>query len=333
LSQSMQRLALMILGPLLLVAAVLGYYLSNLGAATTDNAYVRQDKVSVSAEVGGAIIEVAIRENQRVAAGDLLFRIDPEPFALAVAEAKTALAAARARLEELEIEYATADVEIDRALEEIVYYEREYRRQLDLGKTKVTSESALEAAEHALFQARSRLAAARAEKEEARAALSTGGAPAGTYPAVEAARVRLEQAELNLARTEIRSPVNGVASQTERLQVGQLMVQGLPAVSIVKNEVSWIEANFKETDLANIRVGQAVTIKIDSYADKQLAGAVESIGAGTGSEFSILPAQNATGNWVKVTQRVPVRIALQEQPSMPLIAGLSAHVRVDTSGG
>ena len=130
---------------------------------------------------------------------------------------------------------------------------------------------------------------------------------------------------------EIRAPVAGIASQMERLQVGQLMVQGLPAISIVKTDVSWIEANFKETDIADIRVGQPVTIEIDSYPDLQFHGTVESLGAGTGSEFSILPAQNATGNWVKITQRVPVRITIDGPPEPPLIAGLSAYVRVDTS--
>ena len=330
-SQSVRRLALMLLGPLLISGAVVLYFVANVHAAATDNAYIQQDKVSVSAEVGGTIVEVAIRENQRVSAGDLLFRIDPEPYELAVAEAKAALASATARLEELEIRYATADIEIESAREEEAYYEREYQRQLNLGKTKVTSESTLQAAEHALSQARSRLAAARADKEKAKAALSTGGSASGINPEIEAARVRLEKAQLNLSRTAIRSPVTGIASQMERLQVGQLMVQGLPAVSIVKSDVSWVEANFKETDLAGIRVGQPATIKLDTYDDMEIFGTVESIGAGTGSEFSILPAQNATGNWVKVTQRVPVRIAINEMPSQPLIAGLSAHVRIDIS--
>jgi len=331
-TQSARRLILMIVGPLVVVAALSAYYLANLNVATTDNAYIQQDKVSVSAEVGGNVIEVAVRENQRVKAGDLLFRIDPEPFELAVNQAQAALASARAKLEELQVKYDTSEVDIKRAREEVAYYEREYDRQRDLDKTKLTSDSSLRAAEHDLSLARSRLAAALAEQEKAKAALSTGGSESGGNPAVEEARARLAQARLNLDRTEVRAPVDGIASQMDRLQVGQLMVQGLAAISIVKTGVSWVEANFKETDISDIRVGQPVSIKVDTYPDAKFQGRVESIGAGTGSEFSILPAQNATGNWVKITQRVPVRITIEGPPQEPpLIAGLSAYVRVDTS--
>lgn len=331
-TQSTRRLLLMVAGPLVVIAALLAYYLVNTNVASTDNAYVQQDKVSVSAEVGGTLVEVAVRENQQVKAGDLLFRIDPEPFVLAVDHAKAALAAAKANLEQLEVKYATAEVDIKRAHEEVAYYEREYARQLELDKNKLTSDSTLRAAEHDLLLARSRLATALAEQAKAKAALSTGGAQDGANPNVQEAQVQLAQAQLNLSRTEVRSPVDGIASQMDRLLVGQLMVQGLAAISIVKADVSWVEANFKETDIEGIRVGQPVSIDIDTYPDMAFHGTVESIGAGTGSEFSILPAQNATGNWVKITQRVPVRITIDSQPDgAPLIAGLSAHVRVDTS--
>jgi membrane fusion protein, multidrug efflux system len=125
--------------------------------------------------------------------------------------------------------------------------------------------------------------------------------------------------------------VAGVVSQADRLQIGQMMTQGLPAVSIVVSDRSWVEANFKETDLKNMHVGQPAELSLDAYPDMTLKGHIASIGAGTGSEFSVLPAQNANGNWVKVTQRIPVRIAIDSKTSRPLIAGLSTHVRVDTS--
>lgn len=330
-SQSFQRLALMIIGPALLFAVAAIYYVLNAHTVATDNAYIQQDKVSISAEVGGRIVAVTVRENQQVTAGDLLFRIDPEPYQLAVQEAEAAVASARARLEELETEYRTSNVEIDSALEDIAYFEREYRRQLELEKTSVTTQAALQAAEHALSEARSRLDTARADADKAQAALSTGGSVGGVNPAVQAAQVKLDQARLNLSRTDVRAPASGIVSQTDRLQVGQMMMQALPAVTIVKNEHSWIEANFKETDLEFLRVDQAVDIQIDTYPGLALSGRVESLGAGTGSEFSLLPAQNANANWVKVTQRVPVRISIDTQPQQPLIAGLSVHVRVDVS--
>jgi membrane fusion protein, multidrug efflux system len=140
-------------------------------------------------------------------------------------------------------------------------------------------------------------------------------------------RLSLAKALLDLSRTEVRSPLSGIISQADRLQVGQMMVSGLPAVSVVGIDQTWIEANFKETDLTNMRVGQRATIKFDAYPDLKLTGRVASIGAGTGSEFS---AQNANGNWVKVTQRVPVRVAIEGKSSRAMIAGLSAYVRIDT---
>jgi membrane fusion protein (multidrug efflux system) len=193
-----------------------------------------------------------------------------------------------------------------------------------------TTRARLQAAEHALSDARSRVATALANAIKARAALATGSAAPGVNPAIKAGEVQREQAMLNLSRTEVRAPVSGVVSQADRLQPGQMMVQGLPGVTIVASSKSWIEANFKETDLAKMRVGQPAEITFDAYPDLKVRGKVSSIGAGTGSEFSVLPAQNANGNWVKVTQRVPVRISITDKPKRAMIAGLSAHVRIDT---
>lgn len=330
-SQTFRRLTLMIIGPLALGTGCLIYFLVTAKYISTDNAYVQQDKVSVSAEVAGRVVEVAVHENQHVKAGDLLFRIDPEPYQLAVDEARAAVAKAKAHLDKLKTAYNTSNVDIDSAQEDIAYYKKEYQRQLRLQKTSVNTEADLQAAQHALEEARSSLASARADAAKAKAALSTGDSASGINPAVQAARVQLQKAKLNLARTRVYAPASGIVSQADRLQVGQLMMQALPAVTIVKNSVSWVEANFKETDLEHMRVGQPVTIDVDAYPDLNLKGRVASIGAGTGSEFSILPAQNANANWVKVTQRVPVRIAIDGQPDHPLIAGLSVYVRIDTS--
>ncbi|WP_237457468.1 HlyD family secretion protein [Pseudomaricurvus sp. HS19] len=327
-SQSIRRLTLMLGVPLLLAAGAGAYYFSGLSYATTDNAYVQQHKVGVSAEVGGRIVEVAVSENQRVEAGELLFRIDPEPYQLALQEAQAELANARARLEQLETDLQTSSVDIERAEEDVRFYEKELQRHLALAKTGVSTDAQLRAAEHALSAARSELATARADAAKARAALSTGSADNTVNPQVLAAQVKVARAQLNLARTEVRAPVGGIVSQSDRLQPGQLMMQGLSAVTIVDTGESWVEANFKETELNDIRIGQAVDIRVDAFPDHKLQGAVASIGAGTGSEFSILPAQNANANWVKVTQRVPVRIAINDaRPE--LIAGLSVHVRVD----
>ena len=182
------------------------------------------------------------------------------------------------------------------------------------------------------MQARARLRLAQAQQAEARARLATGAQVPGVLPALAAARAQRRAAELNLERTVVRAPIAGRVTQADRLQKGQQVVSGLPVVTIVANQHSYVEANFKETDLANMQAGQPARIRFDAYPGLTLKGHVASIGAGTGSEFSVLPAQNATGNWVKVTQRVPVRIAIDEPSPRQLIAGISSQVTVYTDG-
>lgn len=324
------RLALLGSVPLLLAGGATAYYIANDHYVSTDNAYVQQDKVSISAEVSGRIIDVAVRENDVVKAGDLLFRIDPAPYRIAIEQADATIAAAQVRVSSLQTEYQTTGVDIESAREDVAFYEKEYQRQSALMQDGFTTRARLQAAEHALSDARSRVASAQANATKARAALATGSAAPGINPAIKAGQAQREQALLNLSRTEIRAPVAGVVSQADRLQPGQMMVQGLPGVTIVASNKSWVKANFKETDLAHMRVGQPAEITFDAYPELKVRGKVSSIGAGTGSEFSVLPAQNANGNWVKVTQRVPVRIAITDKPKRAMIAGLSAHVRIDT---
>ena len=325
------RPVLMVSVPLALLAAGGAYYLANDHYVSTDNAYVQQDKVSVAAEVSGKIVEVLVRENQPVKAGQILFRIDPAPYRIAAAQADATIAQAQVRVTTLEADFQSRGVGIDKAREAVAFYTKEYQRQSALMQTGFTTKARLQEAEHALSEARSQLAAAEAEVQKARAALATGAAAPGVNPQVLAGQVQKQKALLDLSRTVVRAPVDGVVSQAERLQVGQTMVSGLPALTIVARSGTWVEANFKETDLNHMKVGQSAVLSFDAYPSLKLKGHVASIGAGTGSEFSVLPAQNANGNWVKVTQCVPVRIALDGQPARPLIAGLSTHVRIDTA--
>lgn len=318
--------------PLILLAIVGFFWLTSGRFASTDNAYVQHDKVSVSAEVAGRIVKVAVRENQRVRKGDLLFEIDPAPYRIAVAQADAAIANAQVELQTLRTSYAGTGADIQAARDSIVAAQEDYARQAELMKTGFTTRARLQQSEHGLEQARAALQRANADAAEARSKLATGAAVPGENPAIAAARVQREQALLNLSRTRIYAPADGIVSQSDRLQVGQQMMTGLPAVTIVTSDLSWVEANFKETDLNKMRVGQCAEVSFDAYPGLKLKGHVWSIGAGTGSEFSVLPAQNANGNWVKVTQRVPVRIAIDQKSSRALIAGLSSDVEVDLQG-
>lgn len=327
------RLIVMLSVPVLIIAGATIYWFSLQGKVTTDNAYVKQDKVSVSALVGGTIVDVLVRENQTVQAGALLFRIDPEPFQIELAGADANIATAQADLAALSQDSALSGADIGAAREDIAFAEATLARQKALWDRGFTTKADYEASQHAVAQAREALKLAQAQQAEARAKLANGAAVPGRNPRIASAEAQRAAAKLELSRTEIRAPAAGRIGQADRLQVGQQVVPNLPVLTLVGSQGTYVEANFKETDLADMRVGQQAEISFDAYPDLKLKGHVDSIGAGTNSEFSILPAQNASGNWVKVTQRVPVRIAIDEKSPREMIAGLSADVTVFTSKG
>jgi len=324
------RWALMLIVPLALALGAWLYWQSLAGKASTDNAYVKQDMVSVSAEVGGPITEVLVKDGDEVQAGQLLFRIDPEPFRLAIAEADARIAGAQANVTALKSDADLTGTDIAAARSDVGFAEARFERVRALREKGFSTKADYEAAEQAVVQARERVRQAEDRQREARARLASGAAVPGKNPQVAAAEASRATAQLSLRRTEVRAPVAGRIAQADRLQIGQQAVPNLPVLTLVRSGSTYVEANFKETDLADMSVGQRAEIRFDAYPDLVLKGRVASIGAGTGAEFSVLPAQNATGNWVKVTQRVPVRIAIEGQSPRRLIAGLSTEVTVFT---
>ncbi|WP_045679130.1 HlyD family secretion protein [Martelella endophytica] len=316
-----------------LLAVIGGYvYVKGGRVISTENAYVSQDQVKVVPQVSGEIVSVGPGENDIVEKGSLLFAIDDATYVNAVDQAKAAVASARLDVEKLKSAYLKAEAQRDTAQQaRDIARTREKRQKTLLGQGAV-SQTALDEADLTLRTAEG--AVVSAEQDVASAKASLGGDPdiaTDKHPEVMAALAKLSAAEIDLARTRVVAPADGIVTQTTSLRPGQYVSESSSVVTLVETGTTVIEANFKETELTHMRPGQPVDVTIDAYPDVTIRGTVESLGAGTGSAFSLIPAQNASGNWVKVVQRVPVRIALEpEDETPPLRVGMSALVEVDT---
>jgi membrane fusion protein, multidrug efflux system len=279
-----------------------------------------------------------VHDNQYVKQGQVLFRMDPRPYQIAVEQAKAALAGARLQIEALKATYKqkVATVKGDEAT--LAFNEREFERQQRLLTTGAASQAAFDQANHAYQMSEQNLAAA--QNDLANVLASLGGnpdIPVDQHPTVQGAQAALDKALLNLSYTVVRAPENGIVTKVDQLQPGD-WVQGVDTgaapttlFSLVSTDRIWVEANFKETELTHMHPGQTATIVVDTYPDRVFEARVESLSPGTGLTFALLPAENATGNWVKVVQRLPVRLSIADpDPQAPLHAGLSATVEVDT---
>ncbi|MCM5553010.1 HlyD family secretion protein [Pleomorphomonas sp. NRK KF1] len=317
--------------PLALVAAGGWYWVIGGRWASTDNAYVQQNKVLVAPEVEGRIAEVLVGQNQTVKPGDVLFRIDDAAYRIALEKADGAVALARLQVKELRTRLKDAELKAETARNTLAFQEVQFSRQEKLRQTGNATEAQYDSARHELDLARQAVAEAEQGVTDTLVALG-GDADIATdkHPSVLGALAAQDSARLDLKRSVVRAPTTGTVSQVGNLQVGQYIGSGSPVMAIIDTTSTWVEANFKETDLGHMRPGQPAELTFDAYPDVTIRGHIDSFGGGTGAIFSLLPAQNATGNWVKVVQRVPVRIALDEPTSLPLKAGLSVGVYVDT---
>lgn len=324
--RSWKRPVLMFSVPAILIVVGLYFWFTSGRTVSTDNAQVIAHVVNVAPEISGRVTEVYVSENQQVKKGDLLYRIDPEPFRIALMQAEAALGTARLQISEMRSGYSSKVADIGAKVSDFELARENFERQKELLARGFTTRARFDEARAALAAALSQRAVASADAETARAMLGRSGS--GGHPQIESAQAAVDKARLDLQRTEIRAPIDGVISQTDRLAPGAMAMQMLGNVSIVGGGAPWIEGNFKETQLAKIRPGQSAEVEIDAIPGRSFKAHVTGIGAGTGSEFSVLPAQNATGNWVKVTQRVPVRLSFDELPDRTIVSGWSAHVTV-----
>jgi membrane fusion protein (multidrug efflux system) len=316
-----------------MVAALVGLYWYAMSGryVATENAYVKADMVAISPDINGRVIAVEVAENQFVRQGDVLFRLDPEPFQIALDMAEAKMLAVRNDIEASRAEFHQIEAEIGEATERVRFHAQQAERQRGLQGRGISTEVQLEQAEVELMAARQRVVALQEKLRTVLAAL--GGDPASAaelHPLYRQAEAERGTAALDLDDAVVRAPLDGVVSRM-RLQPGEWLEEGEPAFSIINPATTWIEANLKETQLEHVEVGQQVEIEVDAYPAALWLGKVASISPATGAEFALIPPQNATGNWVKVVQRLPVRIAVesgQDQP--PLRAGMTVTVSIDT---
>ncbi len=331
LGRRLLRLLLLVLVPLVIVVAGLLWYAQGGRLAETDNAYVKAHIIAVTTEVSGRVIEVGVKDQQPVAHGAMLFRIDPAPFRVEIERAEAQMAVVRTEIEALRAEYRVALAEGLEAEARIAFLARQLERQARLKEKGMIREELYDEARLNLEAAKQRLEAIREQAARVRASL--GGdpqRPAESHPRYLQARAAREAARLDLARSVVAAASAGVISNM-RLQAGEFVTRGTPVFSLVEDGPVWIEANFKETQLANLREGQRASVIADAYPGHSWNAIVKAIAPATGAEFALLPPQNATGNWVKIVQRVPVHLALEAQSDgPPLRAGMTVTVNVDT---
>ena len=325
------RLFLLALGPTILLL-IGGYYYATGGRfISTENAYVKADKIAISADVSGRVSNIHVGENQYVAKDQLLFSLDKSLLLIERQEITAELSIIRADINTLQKLYAAKLTELRNGEKSATFFKKEFDRRVQLMKRGVVTQNRFDAAGSNIERARGRADGIRQELGEMLAKL--GGEPemeVESHPRVLEAKARLERVELNLADTEIRAPVSGYITKHD-LQTGEYVVAGKPVFSIVGGDKVWVEANLKETELTHVRVRQEVKITVDAYPKQVWKAEVASISPATGAEFSILPPQNATGNWVKVVQRIPIRVAIIQPAGEPkLRAGMSVVVEIDT---
>jgi len=323
------RWPLMIGGPVLILLVVAYFAVTGGRFQSTDDAYVQIAKVPVAPSIGGRVTDIYVHENQVVKKGQVLFRLDSRDFKANLDAADAQLATAQLQLRAEKAAYQQQQANVHAAQTALDYANTEAARQRKLGEAGVASQQQVDQAVNAARQARDQLAAA--QQQAAQALANIGGDPnvsEDRHPAVLQARAAVERAKLNVGYTEVVAPADGIVTRVDQMPVGTYLNTSQTGFWLLSGQ-PWIEANFKEDQLARMRVGQPIEIKVDAYPNK-LQGHVASFSPGTGQAFSPLPAQNATGNWVKVVQRLPVRIEFnQPPPDMAARAGLSAHVKVD----
>jgi membrane fusion protein, multidrug efflux system len=328
-----RKRAILLVGlPSIAVLIGLGVYLSGGRYISTDNAYVGAQKVLITPDVAGKIIHVAIIEGQHVKPGDELFTLDPVPYRLALDAAKGKLDAARSDYNKLKTNLASLMTLAELAQKNVDLKQRDVDRKTSLVKSLAGSQADVDTALTGLVTAKLQAQFTQQQRDSTlNQLLGNADLPLEQFPEYAQAKAAYDDAQRNLNLTTVRAPIAGTATQVDNIQVGRYVPAGTPILSVIDDQAPWVDANPKETDITYLRVGQRATIDVDTFPNHTFKGTVIAVSPGTGAQFSILPPQNATGNWVKVVQRVPLRVAFDKDEDTHLLrSGMSAVIEVDT---
>lgn len=328
-----RRTLLLVVVPLIALVGGVAFYLSGGRYASTDDAYVGAQKVLITPDISGKIEKVLVKEGQRVKAGDELFEIDPVPFQFALQQAKATLETARTNYDNLRSNVSSYTQMLELAKQGVDLKQRDVERKTTLVKSMSGSQLDLDTSTTNLVLARAQLELLQQQLSTSRnQLLGNPDLPLEQFPPYFQAKAALDQAQRNLDHTILRAPIDGTATQVDSIQLGRFVAAGSPVFSVIDDAHPWVDANLKESDLTYVANGQPVTMSIDAFPDHTFKGTVGSLSPGTGAQFAILPPQNSTGNFVKVVQRVPVRIYFDANDAavQKLKAGMSTFVWVDT---
>ena len=328
-----RRVLLLVVLPLVALIAGLTFYLNGGRYVTTDDAYVGAQKVLITPDISGKIINVAVKEGQSVATGDVMFQIDPVPFQLALAQARAKLDDAKTSHDNLVANVKLYSQTIEIINSGIAIKQRDVERKNSLVKSSAGSQLDLDNSATALVTAQAQSQLVKQQRSTAlNQLLGNPDLPLEQFPAYMQAKAALDDAQRNLDLTTVRAPMPGIATQVDQIQLGRFVMAGTPVFSVIDTSKPWVDANPKESDFTYVAIGQPVTIDVDAFPDHVVKGTIGSLSPGTGAQFAILPPQNATGNFVKVVQRVPVRIYFDshDKDVQKLKAGMSAYTTIDT---
>jgi membrane fusion protein (multidrug efflux system) len=325
------RIGLFLLAPLAVVVCA-AWYVFGGQVVSTDNAYVQAERVGVSTDVAGIVAAIEVNDNQAVSKGQVLFRLRPEPFEIALASAKAQLQTARNQIMYLKASYSQSLAEIAQAEATLPYYQTNFQRLEKLVSVAAVSKTLYDDAHQDLNNTRQKVLVAKAQAAAALAQLGgRADTPVEQQSSYLQAQAALDEAKRNVRNSVVTAPFDGVVTNVDSLQVGAYLQPPQSGFSLVSSEHLWVAASPKETELTNAHAGQGVTIEVDTYPGVTWHGTVESISPASSSSFSLLPAQNTTGNWVKVVQRIPVRIRIDDTAGKPALRhGMSAVVDIDT---